>query len=170
VAIKSMKFYFIVFILFLFHQSFSQKILDLHYRSLFGKEKHFQFFNNAEFSYRLKGQLFYRTEKVVNMNDSMLIFINDRVVKLHDIKSIRISGIKLSSWFYAAGFLFLAGDSFNNLINKDTPIVKERSINVAAYSILGGLIMQYFQDKHVRINKTTELKVLDLDFQNLNQN
>lgn len=102
------------------------------------------------------------------MNDSILIFSDDKVVKLADIKSIRIPGMRLSQWFFVAGVLFLAGDSFNNLINNDVPIVKERAVNVSAYCILGGIIMQYFQDKHIRIKRNSELKVIELDFQHVN--
>ncbi len=60
---------------------FSQKILEINYPSLFGKEKSFQFFNNSSIDYKLKGDLFYRTHKLVNMNDSILIFDNDEAVK-----------------------------------------------------------------------------------------
>ena len=53
---------FIVFLLIL-NLGFSQKILDIHYHSLFGKDKSFQIFNNSKLDYKLKGDLIYRTHK-----------------------------------------------------------------------------------------------------------
>ena len=57
---------YIVSILFCLELSlgFSQKILEINYHSLFGKEKSFQFFNNSPIDYKLKGDLFYKTHKL----------------------------------------------------------------------------------------------------------
>lgn len=49
--------------------TYAQKILEINYHSLFGKEKSFQFFNNSDLDYKLKGRFLYKTHKLVNMND-----------------------------------------------------------------------------------------------------
>lgn len=155
-------------LLFIMSNSFSQKTLDMTYFSVFGKEKNFQFFNNNEFSYRLKGELLYRTHKLTNMQDSFLVFDNEEIVKLSQIRSIRIKGIKLHKWFYAAGLWFTGLDIAHNLVVSETPIIKGRALMISGIIIGAGTILKYFQDKHVRITKNTVLRIIDSDFQDLN--
>lgn len=161
------KFYFILFSPF-FLNSFSQKTLDLTYFSLFGKEKTFQFFNNREFSYRLKGEFLYHTHTLTNMQDSFLVFDNDETVKLSQIKSVRIKGAKIAGWLYKAGIAFLAMDIAGNLIQNKTPVVKEQAVMVTGVFIMTGVIVNYFQDKHIRITKNCTFRVIEHDFPDLN--
>ena len=44
--------------------------------------------------------LLYHSNKVVNMQDSMIVFDNDSVLKLKDIKAIKVPGIKLNYILY----------------------------------------------------------------------
>jgi hypothetical protein len=148
--------------------TFSQKVLDLTYHNIFGKEKTFHFFNNHEFSFRLKGKFFYHTHKLTNMQDSFLVFDNEQIVKLGHIKSIRIKGAKISSWIYTAGFGFLALDVAGNLIQLKNPIVNERTLAITGVIIAAAAVVSYFQDKHVRITKNCTFRIIDHDFQNLN--
>jgi hypothetical protein len=160
------KYYFILFFVITTF-SFSQKTLDLTYISILGKEKTFQFFNNREFSYRLKGELLYRTHTLTNMQDSFLVFDNDEIVKLNQIRSVRIKGGRIAGWLYKAGFVFLALDITGNLIQSKTPIVKEQALMVTGVFVLAGAIVNYFQDKHIRITKNCVFRVIDHDFPNL---
>jgi len=157
-----------ILILFFALNTFSQKTLDLTYYSIFGKEKTFQFFVNQEFSYRLKGKLFYHTHTLTNMQDSFLVFENDKIVKLDEIKSVRIKGARISGWLYKAGFGFLALDMLGNLIQSKSPIVNERALIAAGAFIAAGTVVKYFQDKHIRITKNCIFRILDIDTQNLN--
>ncbi len=160
----------IFFIVFLscFENSFSQKTLDLRYHSLFGKEKYFQFFLNSNFTYRLKGSTGYKTRKLVNMQDSVLVFDNDSVIKLSQIKAIKIKGAKISPYFFGAGVLFFLIDTGNNLIYQRPQIVNERAVLVSTVFIAGGIVLSYIQDKHVRIHKNTVLRIIEADYQDLN--
>jgi len=158
----------LIIALFFFVNSFSQKMLDMHYRSIFGKEKSFQFFNNTKFHYKLKGELTYRTNKVVNMQDSFLVFDTDSVVKLSCIKAIRIDGVILSPYFFGAGALFFLLDTGHNIAFGREKIVNEQTVWVTAVCFTGGLIMTYFQNKHVRIHKSTTLRIIDANYQNMN--
>ncbi|MES2762733.1 MAG: hypothetical protein V4677_11015 [Bacteroidota bacterium] len=140
----------------------------MHYYSLFGKEKYFQIFNNSKLDYKLKGDLLYRTHKLVNMNDSLLIFDNDSVIKLSQLKCIKIRGTRISHWLFVSGILFFMIDTGNNIVNGHTKIVNEQTVLISSVGIIAGLIVKRLQDKHIYIRKNTVLKVLDTNYENLN--
>lgn len=148
---------------------FSQKILEINYHSLFGKEKTFQFFNNSSLDYKLKGDLFYKTHKLVNMNDSLLIFKNDITVKISDLKAIKIRGARISHWLFTAGILFFIIDTGNNLANGNAKIVNEQAVLASSILIVAGVIIKRIQDKHVYIRKNVCIRILDTNYQNLNK-
>lgn len=148
---------------------YAQKILDVHYHSLFGKDKSFQFFSNSILDYKLKGDLFYRTHKLVNMNDSLLVFDNDSIVKLNQLKCIKIRGMHISTYFFGAGILFFLLDTGNNIGKGHSSIVNEQVVLVSSIAIIAGIIVKRIQDKHIYIRKNVVLKVLDTNYQNLNK-
>lgn len=162
-----MKIIFLIVLSLIFKLSYSQKILELNYHSLFGKEKTFQFFNNSKLDYKLKGDLLYRTHKLVNMNDSLLIFDDDSAIKLRELKAIKIRGANISRWLFTAGILFFIIDTGNNIANGHTTIVNEQTILVSSIFLLSGIIVKRIQDKHIYIRKNVTIRILDTDYQNL---
>lgn len=160
----------ILFLVVLLQQVvFAQKTLNLQYKSLFGKEKSFQFFNNSKFTCKTKGELFFHTRKLVNMNDSLLLFDNDKVVRVDEIKSIQIRGINISPLFFGAGVLFLGLDSFNRLVNDQAKIVDERAVFVCAMCFAGGIITYFVQNKRIRIRNCAQIQIIDSNYQQINQ-
>lgn len=164
-----MKLIFVIILLCIIKISIAQKILDLHYYSVFGKEKSFQIFNNSKLDYKLKGDLFYRTHQLVNMNDSLLIFNDDSSVKLSQLKAIKIRGAKISQWLFTAGALFFILDTGNNIANGNIKLVNEQTVLVSSILALSGIIVKRLQDKHVYIGKNVTIRILDTDYQNLNK-
>ena len=148
--------------------SFSQKVLDLTYYNIFGKEKTFQFFNHLEFSYKLKGNLFCKTKKIANMKDSSLIFTDGNEIEIKQIKGVRIRGGNFSRYAFGAGLLFPILDIGNNLMFNRTPIINERALKVGAIFIAVGLVLKYVQDKHIHIRKSSTFRVFDPDYEHLN--
>jgi hypothetical protein len=157
----------VIAFLLCFGNIFSQKTLDLHYYSLFGKEKNFQFFLNSNFSYRLKGRAVYETHKLVNMQDSLLVFDNDSVVLLSQIKAVKIKGMNISPYFFSAGVLLFLSDIGYNIAYNKPHIVNERTVLVSAACIAGGIVMSCIQNKHIRIRKSTTLRIIEADYRNL---
>jgi hypothetical protein len=157
-----------IFVCLICKTSYSQKILELNYHSLFGKQKSFQFFNNSKLDYKLKGDLLYRTHKLVNLNDSLLIFDNDEVVRISQLKAIKIRGIMISPYFFGAGILFFLLDTGNNIGKGHANIINEQAVLVSSICILTGIILKRIQDKHVYIRKSVTIRILDTDYQNLN--
>lgn len=157
----------IVLVLF-FNNLFSQKFLELNYQSFFGKEKSFQFYNNSEFEYKLKGDFLYRKQKLVNMNDSILVFENDVIVKINQLKSIKITGANISHWFFVAALGFFIIDTGNNIANGNATIIHQQVIVATTVGVLAGLIVKRIQDKHVYMRKHVCIKIVDADYENLN--
>lgn len=159
----------LITLIIIFKNTYAQKILELNYHSIFGKEKSFQFFNNSNLDYKLKGSLFYKTHKLVNMNDSLLVFDNDEIVKIKDLKAIKIRGTQISKWVFIAGTLFFIIDKGNNIANGHPKIINEQAIVAGSVLILAGIIINRIQDKHVYIRKNVTIRILDTNYQNLNK-
>lgn len=149
-------------------EAFSQKVLDLTYHNIIGKEKTFQFFNNRDFSYRLKGHLICKTKIISNMSDSMLAFTDGTIIKINRIKHIRIKSANFSHYFWKAGILFMSLDVANNLLFDRTPIINERAAMISGIFVVSSCVVHYLQDKHIRIRKNSTFRVFDNDFENLN--
>ncbi len=160
--------FFILSIIFIFNVSYSQKILDLHYHSVFGKEKVFQFFNDSYLSYKTKTDFFYKKNKLVNMQDSLLVFSNDSVIKLIQLKYLKIEGAKISRYPIAAGLLFFLLDTGHNIAYHNPKIISNQAIFAVSIGAIASLIIHRIEDKHVKINKNCTLRILDLDFNHLN--
>lgn len=163
-----MKYFLFIFIFLIIESSYGQKILELNYHSVFGKAKSYQFFNNSKIDYKLKGDLFYRTHKLVNLNDSILVFDNDSAVKISSLKAIKIRGALISPWLFTAGALFFIIDTGNNIANGHATIINEQTVIVSTALVLAGIIVKRIQDKHVYIRKNVTIRVMDTDYQNLN--
>lgn len=146
----------------------AQKILDIHYSGLFNKNKSFQIFNNSPLTYKLKGQHNFKTNQLVNIKDSTLLFDNDSLIYLNQIKSIRIDGVMLSPLFFGAGTLFLFLDTFHNIAFDRPQIINNQALIVASAFYAGGIIMRFVQYKYIRIKHGTVLRTIDANYQNMN--
>ena len=163
-----MKGCFLIIFYFIIKLSYSQKTLDLNYHTVFGKEKTFQFFNNSTFYYKLKGDLFFKRNKLVNLQDSILVFEDESIIKLSQIKSIKILGGKFSPYIFGIGIGFFILDTGNNIAFNNSQIVSKGASIVLLTSIVAGLIVKRIQDKHIRINKNCTFRIIDNDFQHIN--
>lgn len=152
---------------------FSQKILEINI-TRFNKFKQVQLFNNSHIEYKLKGEYKYRINKMVNMNDSLIIFDNDSSIKLSYIKIIKLRNSNhlfslFSKFLYIGGGMFIGLDSFNNFINHQTPTINQTAAVVSAGLIAAGFIVKQLSIKRIRINKHKSLRVINTDYQNLNK-
>lgn len=153
--------------------SFSQKILEIDI-TRFNHFKYIQLYNNSYIEYKLKGEHKYRINKIVNMKDSLIIFDNDSSIILSEIKSIKLRDANrlyalFSGFFYTGGVLFISLDIFNNIINSETPYVKQTAAIASAGLITLGFIIKQLSIKRIRINKRKSLRILETDYQHLNE-
>jgi len=152
---------------------FSQKTLEIYF-TRFGKQKKFEVYNGDHLEYKLKGQHSYRRNKIVNLQDSFIVFSNDSVIKLNQLKAIKIDKnnfvVKLfqrAFIVFGAGFFFL--NTTNNIINEREPVVDANSALIGGGLIISGILIKQLNIKRVRINEKNHLKILDLSFNNLPQ-
>lgn len=138
------------------------------YYTIFGKEKTFQFFNHREFSYKLKGNLFCKTKTIANINDSLIAFTDGTIIQIYRIKGIKIKGGNFSNYIFGAAFLFPLLDVANNAVFDRRPIINERAFKVGGVILIAALVVNYVQDKHIRIRKNTIFRVFDPDYEHLN--
>ena len=153
--------------------SISQKILEIDIVK-FNHFKSIQLFNGSYIEYKLKGESKYRINKMVNMKDSLIIFDNDSSIALSEIKAIKLRDANylyrlFSSFFYTGGVLFVGLDTFNNLINHDTPLVNQTAVIASAALISAGFIVKQLSIKRVRINNRKSLRIIDANYENLSK-
>lgn len=146
---------------------FSQKILNVHYYSLFGKYKTYQFYNNQVLHYKLKGQFRYHANKVVNMQDSLILFDNDKTIKLNDIKALKVPGIKLNYILYNSALGFLESEVFYHFMFNTAKVVTEQGAMVTGIIMAAGVVASFIQDKHIYITAKSAIRITELDFQNI---
>jgi hypothetical protein len=146
----------------------SQKTLQIN-KFRFNNFKKIELFNSDILEYKLIGEHHYRKNKIADLRDSMIIFTNDSIIGLSQIKSIKVRRharlIKvLTTMLVYSGVGLILIDTFNNAINDDTPIVKEKIATISGSLVLSGLITSQLAIKRIKINKRNTLKIIDLDF------
>ncbi len=151
----------------------SQKILEIDI-TRFNHFKSIQLFNDSYLEYKLKGEHKYRINRIVNMKDSIIIFSNDSSIVLSEIKRIKLRDANhlyrlFSSFLYTGGVLFIGLDTFNNLINNDTPYIKQTAVIASAALVSAGFIVKQLSIKRIKINKRHSLRILETDYQHLNK-
>ena len=164
-----MKIVFTILLFIILKSAISQKTLDLKYRSAFGREKHFQFFNNSKFTYREKGKLTKCTKFMTNMVDSLLVFSDGTQITFDSIASIKIKGFRLSPILIGAGGLFLFLDSFHNVAFGKDYIVSDGGLIVCGAFVAAGIVTHLLQDVHINSKRFLSLQVLDLNFEQINK-
>jgi hypothetical protein len=147
----------LILLLIISKNSFSQKILEIDITRN-NHIKVIQLYNNSYIEYKIKGEHKYRINKMVNLKDSLIIFDNDSSIRLSEIKAIKLRDANhlyklFSRFFYTGGALFIGLDTFNNLINNETPYVTQTAVIASAALVTLGFITKQLSIKRIRINK-----------------
>jgi hypothetical protein len=150
---------------------FSQKTLDILF-TRFGALKKFEVYNGDVLEYKLKGEHRYRSNKITNLQDSFIVFSNDTIIKLDQLKAIRIRKNNvlislLKGVFITGGAMFFFLNTTNNLINERSPIIDQNAALIGAGLITTGLLIKQIGIRRIRITKHKQLKIIDLNFNNL---
>jgi hypothetical protein len=163
-----------LFLLFLFVinlDSFSQKTLQVFFMR-FGTLKKIEVYNGEVLEYKLNGEHRYRRNKIVNLQDSFIVFSNDTIIKLDQLKAIcvRKSNFLMRQFqkvFIAGGGLFFVLNTTNNLINERSPVLDQNAALIGAGLISTGFLIKQIGIRRIRITKHKQLKIIDLNFNNL---
>ena len=152
---------------------FSQKTLKVMY-TRFGKLKTVEIYNGEVLEYKLKGEHRYRLNKIVNLQDSFIVFSNDSVIKLNQIKAIcsRKSNFLMKQFqqvFMLGGGLFFIFNTTNNLLNDRHPAIDQTAAIIGAGLVGTGFLIKQIGIKRIRINHNKSLKIVNLDYQHLSE-
>ena len=160
-----MKCLFAICLWFLSNSLQAQKTLAIDVFTL-GHFKRFHISQNNTMTYKLKGSTHRQTSVIVDMQDSALYLETGEAIYLKDIKKIIMDRSnfltrKISSFFRVAGIGYIGIDAFNNSINSETPVFKERVLLVGAALFLVGEIIHIANKKRIKIGKNRTLKIID---------
>lgn len=81
--------------------------------------------------------------------------------------SVKIRGALISPYFFAAGAMFFGVDTGHGVIFGRQQVVSDQALVVLGSCVAGGLIVNYFQAKHIRIKKNSVFRIIDADYRNL---
>lgn len=107
------------------------------------------------------------------MNDSVIVFKNDSMIKLSDLKVIKLhNGNHLMgtfvSAFLIAGIGYASLNVINNLLIESVFRLDPKAMIVSASFLTAAIILKQISIKRIHMRRNVSLKVLDLNFQKLN--
>lgn len=157
----------------IYTSSLAQRRLELT-RTGLGGPKVTRIFINDVLEYKLKEDRFYKKGRIVHLQDSIIVLENGKDFTIADIKAIKLDiGNHLTHafqiFFVAGGVLFFAISAVNNVIVPSTPVVTEQVLIISSSLVATGLIIRELGIKRVRMNKNKSLRIVNIDYQNMNQ-
>lgn len=168
---KSRNLHLFILFLILFNFINGQKTLQV-LKVKLGSFKKYEIYNNDVLEYKLKGDLFYRKDRIVNMRDSIILFQNDSIIKLSQIKAIKFRNGNhllgtLNAVCYVVGFGYVTLNVINNLILQGIVRADMKAVYVSGGFLAAGFIFKQLRIKRIRIKQHVTLKIIDPNFQNL---
>jgi len=138
-----------------------------------GSFKKYEIFSGDILECKLKGEHFFSKHQIVNMNDSLIMFENDQVIKLSQIKVIKLPRgsrlfVTFRKVFFRGGILYLSLNTINNLILNGAFRADPRALYISGSFLAASFILKQLSIKRIRVKSNVTLKVLDLNFQKLN--
>lgn len=158
-----------IFLVSLFSVSISaQNFLAFDIYRPFGM-KRIHYYPKDKFSCKVKGSKKKYSGVIQLISDSNLILSSKKHTDTVEINKIRMVLVDRSNYltrsfqhcFYIAGPGIIALDSFNNLINSESQIVKPRVVKTGIGLVISGLLLKLYETKRHRIGKRKILKVMN---------
>lgn len=139
----------------------------------FGAVKKYEFFAGDLLQYKLKGNHHFNTGRILVLHDSTII-LNTDSISVNNIKCIRIRKNNyharlFQKIFFIGGFGYPALNLFNNSMNHVSPLINQNALVISGSFIAAGLLIRQSQVKRIRITKYKVIRIVDLDFERLNQ-
>ncbi|MDI1353356.1 MAG: hypothetical protein PSX36_00465 [bacterium] len=165
---------FAILILVMCSQLFSaQKSLEVTKVGWAGGLKISRIKNYDVLEYKLRGERKFRKDKLVNMQDSVLVFSDGNSIFLSDIRKLKIhSGNALVSVFHhlfiIGGVAFISLTTVNNLIVPTEPVISETAALISAGLVTTGLLIREMGIKRIKVNARVHLRIVNINFQDLN--
>lgn len=131
--------------------------------------KKYEVYKDDDLTFKRKGGLFYRTARITNMNDSVLLLNDSIKIQLCDIKKIKLNNrshimetLTGAALIGGTGYLILNGA--NNLILNNVFRIDPRAAIISSSLIGAGLILKQVGYKRIKIKKNVTLKILQTNY------
>lgn len=170
---KKLQIFILLLVLSSSFACFSQQSLKIVF-TRFGMVKRYDIHSGDILEYKLKGQHFYHKNKIVNMQDSFIVFSNSDAIELNQLKVIRLNKSNyvarmFRKFFIRGGAIFFVLNTVNNGINSVSPAVDSKAALIAGGLITTGLLIREIGFRRIPINKRKYLKIVDVSFNNLTE-
>ncbi len=158
-------FILVLFIIVFDVQAQAQKFLAVDVYRL-GTFKRFCIYRETVIKYKLKGSHRIQRDSLVDMKDSILFLNDGSTIRINEIKFIVVD----RSYFWlkllrrvltTAGIGFIALDAFNNAINSESPVFKERVLVIGGSLFVAGQLLKATEKKRIRPGRNRRLHVID---------
>lgn len=143
-------------------------------KETFGRVKIYDIYTGELLEYKLKGDFFFRKDRIANLQDTIVLFENDNVITLNEIREVRfrkhnhlVGTFQGAFWIFGGGFISLS--ILNNTINDNPPIFNTKALYVTASLAVAGLLMRQINLKHLHMTKNKTIKIVDRNYQDLNK-
>lgn len=149
------------------HKRFSRSLKPLHHSF-----KKFEFYSGDKISLKLKHQRSYHTHVITNMSDSLLLLDNDSIIKLSDIKALKFKrgnnamGV-LNKLFVTGAVGIIIINLVSNVMVSRVAMIDPRAMYISGGFVVGMIIFNIWNTKHIRVGSNVALQVLDLSTQNI---
>lgn len=139
----------------------------------FNGQKTYDVYINELLEYKLKGQITFHKTRLIALSDSTLVFTDNIEVKWSQLKALRVNLnnhliAPLSFILLVGGIAFLPLNTLNNVIIGDEPVLSANAAYVSAALVTASFLVKGLGRKRIRIKNSTYLKVLTLNYQDLN--
>ena len=156
-----------------FNFCLAQDILQIYFTRL-GSFKKYEILTGETLEYKLRGERKFRTDKIWALQDSNIVFESGEEIKLAQLKRIRFykNNILIRPFvttFKRAGFMFIILNTLNNVILKKPEIITPKAVLISASLFAVYFFLKRINYKNLRITRRKTLKIVHLDFENLNK-
>jgi hypothetical protein len=134
--------------------------------------KTYELYVSDAIEYKLKGEHKFKRDRILNINDSLLLLEKDSIIKIAQIKAFRFRRSDhllgtLNAVCFIGGAGYMGLNVINNGLLNNTLALDKRALYIGAGFITAGIILTLVRTKHVRIRKNTSLKVLPVSNKDL---
>jgi hypothetical protein len=162
----------VLLFLSLSYSIFGQKGLQI-IKTRFGKCKIYEIYAGEYITMKLKGESFYKTYRLDNMNDSLLLCEDSIYIPIKEIKFIKLNNSShFVRLFSIAGLITSIGypalNLANNMLLLETIQIDRRAIIISGISFGVFLFLKEIGYKRLRIGNHVIIKTSNLNFRNLN--
>jgi predicted oxidoreductase len=164
--------FILFFSLFGSSHCYAQTRLRISYDQL-GNTRLYEVFTNELLEYKLKGDAFYTSKKIIHMQDSIIVFEDNSEITLAQLKAVRLRMHNhlvntFQAAFLTAGIGFVSLNTINNIITNESPILDERAALISLALVTTSFLIRELGIKRIFINDKKTLKIVSIDFQHLN--